>query len=61
VTVRAPGRCSFDDERGTVGDSAGTKAAQDRNIIRRLTHPRDEAAMEAHPPHDTLLKLQWPF
>jgi 1-acyl-sn-glycerol-3-phosphate acyltransferase len=42
-------------------DSVNDTATQDQNIIQRLINWRVGAAMEAHPPNETVLKLQQPF
>jgi 1-acyl-sn-glycerol-3-phosphate acyltransferase len=39
----------------------GTDADQDPNIIQRLINWRVSAAMEPHPPNETVMKLQQPF
>jgi hypothetical protein len=36
-------------------------AEQDHNILQRLISWRVGAAMEPHPPNETLMKLQQPF
>ena len=39
----------------------GTDAEQDQNIVQRIINWRVGAAMEPHPPNETLLKLQQPL
>jgi 1-acyl-sn-glycerol-3-phosphate acyltransferase len=39
----------------------GSDAAEDQNIVQRIINWRVGAAMEPHPPNETLLKLQQPF
>ena len=45
------------DEGGTVAEDA----EQDQNILQRLISWRVGAAMEPHPPNETLMRLQQPF
>ncbi|MET0765414.1 MAG: 1-acyl-sn-glycerol-3-phosphate acyltransferase [Blastococcus sp.] len=46
-----------EDKGGTVADPG----EQDQNIVQRLINWRVSAAMEPHPPNETLLKVQQPF
>jgi 1-acyl-sn-glycerol-3-phosphate acyltransferase len=49
------GRLSFSDEGDTVGEDQG------QNIVQRIINWRVSAAMEPHPPNETVMKLQQPF
>jgi 1-acyl-sn-glycerol-3-phosphate acyltransferase len=46
-----------EDKGGTVADPG----EQNQNIVQRLINWRVSAAMEPHPPNETLLKVQQPF
>jgi 1-acyl-sn-glycerol-3-phosphate acyltransferase len=48
---------SFSDEGGTVADDAPTE----QNLLQRLISWRVGAAMEPHPPNETVMKLQQPL
>ena len=39
----------------------GSDAGEDQNIVQRIINWRVSAAMQPHPPNETLLKLQQPF